>query len=56
MKLSLVVALVPMFAVAGIKYWDNPEYNSYSYVEGSSPACVRLTWGPLPDGMMLLVR
>ena len=29
MKLSIAVALVPMFAVAGIKYWDNPEYKAF---------------------------
>ena len=29
MKLSLAVALVPMFAIAGIKYWDNPEYRAF---------------------------
>ena len=37
MKLSLAVALVPMFAIAGIKYWDNPEYKAFDvdcYVQG----------------------
>lgn len=29
MKLSLVVALVPIFASAGIKYWDNPAFKAF---------------------------
>ena len=29
MRLSIAVALVPMFAGAGIKYWDNPEYKAF---------------------------
>ena len=29
MKLSLVVAIVPFFAGAGIKYWDNQAYKAY---------------------------
>ena len=39
--------------------WSKRKWHSgttYFYEEGTSPACVRLTWGPLPDGMMLLVR
>lgn len=39
--------------------WTGRKWHSgqtYSYVEGTDPACVRLTWGPMPDGTMLLVR
>ena len=58
MKLSLVVAIVPFFAGAGIKYWDKQTHsgNSYTYTEGSSPATVRLRWLGKPDGIVLIIR